>query len=153
MRNMESSTISVEPRISPRCESLLAIDLYLNRLILTTSLVDAPDADISFVSSDRVIFRLHRVRLESHAEGFPPSSLGEPNCDELIPLSETSTTLELLFQHIYPRSYPTLDGLAFEELERLAEAAEKYQVYSAMEVCRIHLRCAEFLVWTRMLEC
>lgn len=61
---------------------------------------------------------------------------------ELIPLSETTHTLDLLFQHVYPRSYPCLDGVGYEELAKLAEAAEKYQVYAAMEVCRIHMRYA-----------
>lgn len=112
--------------------------------------VNAPDADISFLSSDKVIFRVHRVHLDSHAEGFPPSSLDLPSSHELIPLSETSSTLDLLFQHIYPRSYPCLDEVEFEELGRLAEAAEKYQVYAAMEVCRIHMRCVRITYGVRM---
>lgn len=153
MREFESTSVSVKPQPSSRCESLLHSSPFLRVRLTTYSLsltrstpVNAPDADISFVSSDNVIFRVHRVHLDSHAEGFPPSSLDLPNPHELIPLSETSDTLEILFQHIYPRSYPCLDGMEFEELGRLAEAAEKYQIYAAMEVCRIHMRCASSLL-------
>jgi len=58
----------------------------------------------------------------------------------MVTLTETSTTLELLFQYIYRRPQPNLERLNFKDLSSLAEAAEKYQVFSAMEVCRLLMR-------------
>jgi hypothetical protein len=57
-----------------------------------------------------------------------------------VGLPETAVTLELLFQFIYPQRHPALDTTPFEILEPLAEAAEKYQVFPAMNICHIRLR-------------
>ena len=49
-------------------------------------------------------------------------------------------TLELLFQFCYPDYRPNVEALEFEALALLAEAAEKYQVFSAMNLCKIYMR-------------
>ncbi|CAK5282568.1 unnamed protein product [Mycena citricolor] len=103
-------------------------------------LFNASDADVSFISSDRTLFRVHRKNLEVCAEGFPPCEVASPGSQELIPLEECSTILELLFQFIYPRRHPGLDTVTFDVLAPLAEAAEKYQVFPAMNICHIRLR-------------
>ncbi|CAK5272348.1 unnamed protein product [Mycena citricolor] len=103
-------------------------------------LFNSSDADVSFISSDRILFRVHRKNLEVCTEGFPPCEVASPGSQELIPLEESSTILELLFQFIYPRRHPGLDTVAFEVLGPLAEAAEKYQVFPAMNICHIRLR-------------
>lgn len=73
-----------------------------------------------------------------HTEGFPGDDIATFN--EVVDLTETSTTLELLFQYMYRQPQPILEGLDFKELSSLAEAAEKYRVFSAMEVCRLFMR-------------
>ncbi|KAJ7816227.1 hypothetical protein B0H14DRAFT_2374717, partial [Mycena olivaceomarginata] len=85
-----------------------------------------------------VLFRIHRQNLEVSAEGFPPREISTHN--EVVDLTEDSATLELLFQFTYPQRHPTLENASFEILEPLAEAAEKYQVFSAMNICHIRLR-------------
>jgi len=57
-----------------------------------------------------------------------------------VDLQETSATLELLFQFIYPQRHPALDTTPFEVLAPLAEASEKYQVFPAMNICHIRMR-------------
>ncbi|KAG6917478.1 hypothetical protein DXG01_002341 [Tephrocybe rancida] len=71
------------------------------------------------------------------SDGFSPPE--HSTFDEIVPLTETSATLELLFQFIYPRPLPELGKVGFEALVLLAEAAEKYRVYAAMNLCTIHL--------------
>lgn len=109
--------------------------------------VCARDADITFLSSDNVYFRLHRINLDTHSEGFsPPSSTLSP-VREAVPLTETSAVLELLFQFMYPQVQPDLDTVPFETLAGLAEAAEKYQVYAALQLIKIHMMCAILVLW------
>ncbi|KAJ7664114.1 hypothetical protein B0H17DRAFT_1092333 [Mycena rosella] len=98
----------------------------------------APDADIVFQSCDGVLFSVHLANLQSHTDGFPPAEFSTEG--EVCLLSESSSTLELLFQFIYRRRHPTLENLEFVELAALAEAAEKYQVYSAMNICAIRMK-------------
>ncbi|KAK7038590.1 hypothetical protein R3P38DRAFT_2906626 [Favolaschia claudopus] len=100
---------------------------------------NSPSADITFKSSDGVFFRIHRKNLEVCTEGFPPSDVVATE-DEVVELTETSTTLELLFQFIYPQRHPALDTTPFDILYPLAEASEKYQVFPAMNICHIRLR-------------
>jgi len=85
-----------------------------------------------------MLFPIHQVNLEAHTGGFPPA--GFETCDEIVPLPEDATTLELLFQFIYPKRHPDLALTPFEILCPLAEAAEKYEVYSAMNICSIRMR-------------
>jgi hypothetical protein len=60
--------------------------------------------------------------------------------DEEVELTETSDVLEILFQFIYPRKHPSLVNIKFSTLAGVAEAAEKYQVFSAMNICEIRMR-------------
>ncbi|KAJ7500561.1 hypothetical protein B0H11DRAFT_1995763 [Mycena galericulata] len=103
-----------------------------------SELFNSSDADVVFQSCDGVLFGIHRANLQTNTEGFPPPEIA--NTDETVPLSESSSTLELLFQYIYPRRHPALDEIPFADLAALAEAAEKYQVFSAMNICRIRMR-------------
>ncbi|KAJ6453841.1 hypothetical protein C8R47DRAFT_928611, partial [Mycena vitilis] len=74
--------------------------------------------------------------------GFPRAEIATH--EEICPLwAESSSTLEMLSRFIYPRRPLALHDLAFAEVASLAEAAEKYQVFSAMNIC--HLRMREFL--------
>jgi hypothetical protein len=76
--------------------------------------------------------------LKVSAECFAPPEF--ETRDEIILLTETALTLELLFQFCYPDGHPDVEGLEFSVLALLAEAAEKYQVFSAMNICRICMR-------------
>ncbi|KAL1741061.1 hypothetical protein HDZ31DRAFT_67299 [Schizophyllum fasciatum] len=98
-----------------------------------------PDSDITFRSCDGALFKIHRVNLDTHSAAFPPVELG---CavTEAVELTEDAHTLELLFQFIYPWRQPTLLDVPFSRLDALAEAAEKYQIFSAMNICRIRMK-------------
>lgn len=61
--------------------------------------------------------------------------------DSVLVLPESSATLELLLQYMYNQPQPDLSELAFPALLALAEAAERYQVYAALEICKVYLRC------------
>jgi len=100
----------------------------------------AEDADVTFQSSDGVLFRIHRKNLETNAAGFPPSGFDTRN--EVVPLAETSETLELLFQFMYPKRHPDLETATIEILAPLAEAAEKYEVFSALNMCKVRMKNA-----------
>ncbi|KAG6834532.1 hypothetical protein H0H93_009113 [Arthromyces matolae] len=111
--------------------------------------VNAPDANTIFKSSDDIIFRIHRNNLETSAGSFPSSGTVHREGD-IVELTEDAPTLELLFQFVYPRRHPTLrafsveqtldtDTIHFSLLERVAEAAEKYEVFAAMNICYIRM--------------
>jgi hypothetical protein len=64
--------------------------------------VSASDSDITIRSSDGVLFKVHRKNLARHSDGFPAEDMVIPSKDEVVDLTETSETLELLFQYTYP---------------------------------------------------
>ncbi|KAJ2918843.1 hypothetical protein MD484_g1608, partial [Candolleomyces efflorescens] len=92
------------------------------------------DVDIVFISSDHVRYGIHSKNLEAGTGGFPPvdsqSCLGVTS--EPVPLPESSSVLDLLFPFIYPMDRPKVEEMEFKIVIELAEAAEKYQVYSAV---------------------
>ncbi|KAF5380011.1 hypothetical protein D9615_006299 [Tricholomella constricta] len=132
-----ASTVTPEVK-SPRCE------LFLSRPVPSVSLtklnwkVDATDADVTFRSSDGVLFNIHLLNLKANTEGFVPPE--NATFGDIADLTETSATLEMLFQFIYPARHPELEAVNFVLLEDLAEAAEKYQVYAAMNICKIRMK-------------
>ncbi|KIK62523.1 hypothetical protein GYMLUDRAFT_41984 [Collybiopsis luxurians FD-317 M1] len=99
--------------------------------------------DIAVIqSSDLVELRISKSNLEFFTRGFPPAGTSaEPG--EVVSLTESSQTLRLLFEFVEQKPPPTLDRVDFYDLLLLAEAAEKYVVYSAITICRLKLR--EFL--------
>ncbi|KAF5358793.1 hypothetical protein D9758_008598 [Tetrapyrgos nigripes] len=96
--------------------------------------------DVVFLSSDNVLFHVHQKHLEAYAEGFPLGQHTIPSQNEIIPLSEKSSTLEIVFQFMLPQSPPELDGLEFEQLMELANASEKYVVYFARRDCALYMK-------------
>ncbi|KZP03990.1 hypothetical protein FIBSPDRAFT_381448 [Athelia psychrophila] len=98
------------------------------------------DSDISFRSCDGILFKVHCANLKVCSEGLSPPE-GTTTEAEVVSLTEDGATLELLFQHMYPQRQPDLRKFEFKQLADLAEAAEKYQVYTAMEIC--HARMEE----------
>ncbi|KAJ7844876.1 hypothetical protein B0H14DRAFT_3868180 [Mycena olivaceomarginata] len=83
----------------------------------TSPKFNSSSADIVFKSSDGVLLHVHRKNLEVCTEGFPPSNISTQG--EVVELTETSVTLELLFQFIYPQRHPALDTTPFEFLALL----------------------------------
>jgi len=102
------------------------------------------EGDTKFRSRDNVIFHIHQKYLELAAEGFPSSFsnglTATAKFDEIIPLTEMSTTLDLLFQFVYPKDQPDLLHLEFQAVMDLAKAAEKYVVYNAINVCQFRIK-------------
>jgi len=96
------------------------------------------DADVTFQSSDMVLFHLHKINLEVCAAGFAPP--GTDVRGEIVPLTETAVTLEFLFRFCYPERHPDVEAMKFDALALLAEAAEKYQVFAAMNICKIYMK-------------
>ncbi|KAF8903910.1 hypothetical protein CPB84DRAFT_1823745 [Gymnopilus junonius] len=52
---------------------------------------------------------------------------------ERLRLTEPASILEVVFQFVYPRRHPTLNELDFESVAAVAEAVEKYKIFSAMK--------------------
>ncbi|KZT05306.1 uncharacterized protein LAESUDRAFT_238562 [Laetiporus sulphureus 93-53] len=102
----------------------------------------APDADLTILSSDGVLFKVHRRNLEMHSECFPGEDPVISDSPEVVALTEKASILELLFQYMYRQPQPDLTELDFYEFALLAEAAEKYGVYPALEVCKLQMRNA-----------
>ncbi|KAF9073081.1 hypothetical protein BDP27DRAFT_354219 [Rhodocollybia butyracea] len=106
----------------------------------TSELFNAPDADICFRSSDDVDFRLHSRNLECTTCAFPAEHMTTVDSDEIVQLAEPSSILEILFQATYPRPFPVLKELNFDTMLALAEAAEKYQIFSMIHACKSEFR-------------
>nr|GAT50060.1 predicted protein [Mycena chlorophos] len=99
--------------------------------------------DIILRSSDGKSFGAHTKNLEVFTEGFPPADLANRSDQpemEVVELPETSAILELFLKYTHNQRQPDLGKYPFAVVSGLAEAAEKYLAYSAMEVCRIQMR-------------
>ena len=99
---------------------------------------DSAIADVSFRSADGKIFHVQRKYLEVNTGSFPSAEFNTQG--ELVHLTESSAVLEALFRFAYPIIQPNLEDVGFEVIAAVAEAAEKYQVFSAMNFCRLRLR-------------
>jgi hypothetical protein len=73
--------------------------------------------------------------MHSHGFAAPESTVSDP--DEAVALTETSLVLDLLLQYLYPGPQPDLATVKFTELAGLAQ---KYEVWSAMEVSKMYMR-------------
>ena len=97
------------------------------------------DGDIVICSCDGVQFKVHKLTLHMHSEIFPGEEI--ISGDDFVRLTEDSATLEFLFQFMYGQPQPDLRSIGFQQLANLAEAAEKYRVSSAIETCKVLMRC------------
>ncbi|KAK7686409.1 hypothetical protein QCA50_010633 [Cerrena zonata] len=104
------------------------------------SLFNAKDADIIIRSFDGIHFRVYRRDLEAYSEGFVAPPCGNNSPIETVQLSETSGVLKLLLQFMRKQRQPDIKDIEFELLADLAEAAEKYEVYAAIQLCNIYMR-------------
>lgn len=95
--------------------------------------------DVILQSSDGVIFGAHSANLEMYSSAFPPAAFGPPTLDDIVLLPEPSEIVSLLLQYMHHHRQPDSSKIPFTVLEGLAEAVEKYVIYSAMEVCKIRM--------------
>ncbi|KAJ7189071.1 hypothetical protein C8R46DRAFT_1056528 [Mycena filopes] len=105
----------------------------------------AADADIVVASSDNVYFKLHRKNLELHSDIF--ANAGDTTekkvaIQDVVHLTEPADVLDLLFQYMYRQPQPVLKEFSFELCAKLAEAAEKYLVYSAMPATKLRMQAS-----------
>ncbi|KAF9458581.1 hypothetical protein BDZ94DRAFT_83224 [Collybia nuda] len=98
----------------------------------------AQDADLIFQSSDGIAFRIYSKDLHFTSAGLPPFE--KEKRDGILLLTEKATTLELLFSFMNPQHHPNLASTPITDLARLADAAEKYNVFPAVSICNIHMR-------------
>jgi hypothetical protein len=89
-------------------------------------------------SVDGLLFQIHRKNLETNTGAFPGPEFDSQG--EIVFLSEPAEVLGVVFQFIYPRKHPTLKDLDFKLVAEVAEAVEKYEVFSAMRICELRLR-------------
>lgn len=78
--------------------------------------------------------------LETNSHGFATTSDTSSHRDEVVVLSETSSVMELLLQFLYPGPHPDLAKVKLTNLAGLAEAAQKYRVWSAMEITNMQMQ-------------
>jgi hypothetical protein len=90
--------------------------------------------DTDIISSDSVTIGAHSRNLSLFGTGFPS--------EKVIQLEEEAEILQLLLTFMHHTRQPDLSTIPFSQLFSLAEAAEKYQVYSAMGNCSAQLGCA-----------
>ncbi|KAJ7582047.1 hypothetical protein C8J56DRAFT_243259 [Mycena floridula] len=95
--------------------------------------------DIILKSSQGFLIGAHRCHLGRFSDGFPSSECVAGSIEEIVPLDETTDVLFLLVEFLHPQPLPDIQDTGFDLLLGLAYAAEKYQVYSAMSICKIHL--------------
>ena len=107
--------------------------------------VNSDDSEITFQSSDNILFKIHRKNLEASTGALSPDTFTTSD-SMVVPLTEDAATLGLLFQYTYPGTHPLLDDIQFSLLDSLAEAAEKYEVSAARSVCHIRMRCVDFYI-------
>ncbi|KIM41092.1 hypothetical protein M413DRAFT_159119 [Hebeloma cylindrosporum] len=96
-------------------------------------------ADIVLVSSDGHRFGTHRRNLGDFTGVFPVDIA--PVNGEDVPMPDLdSKALALFLQYVHHHRQPDLSGVPFKSLFQLAEAVEKYDVYSATEICKVQMR-------------
>ncbi|TFK64125.1 hypothetical protein BDN72DRAFT_901824 [Pluteus cervinus] len=98
------------------------------------------DADVTFQSSDKVRFHVYKKDLATFSGGFPPAELVIDDRKEIVDLSEGGVVLDFLFSFCRAGRYPDIDTLEIGTLLGLANAAEKYEVYSAVMACKILMK-------------
>ncbi|KAF8956591.1 hypothetical protein BDZ97DRAFT_1851067 [Flammula alnicola] len=120
-------------------------DISPNSCPTVSALFDDPNADITFKSSDGVLFKIYKKHLESNSAGFAvPERISVDN--EVVSVAESSQVLEILFRFIHPCSesqqyrQPFVIDMEPSMLFAVAEAAEKYIVFGAMNtfITRMH---------------
>lgn len=80
---------------------------------------------------------LSRNDVEAHTGALKPETWRPRS---VVDLPESSTILRTLFTFIGPRRHPDLRDQTFDSIAGLTKVAEKYQVFSAMNICSERMR-------------
>ena len=94
--------------------------------------------DIVLLSSDGHRFSTHSQNLGEFTGGFP-AHIAPADGEEVQMPDLDSKVLALFLQYVHHHHQPDLSTVPFETLGNLAEAVEKYDVYSAIEICKMHM--------------
>ncbi|KAL1750511.1 hypothetical protein FB107DRAFT_223786 [Schizophyllum commune] len=94
-------------------------------------------AELTFKTSDGASFSVEQRNLWGTTDFvFKESSPG------IIEVEEGADTLKILLEFVQPRRTPLLDDVSFDNLRAVAEAAEKYHIFSAMAIAHIRMSAA-----------
>jgi len=100
--------------------------------------------DIVLKSSDGELFGAHQRNLEIYTDGFPiAGSTVVSDGSGPVPLEETAEVLCVMLNFTHHTRLPNLNNISFTFLASLAEAMEKYMIYSGMEICRMKMMHAK----------
>ncbi|TFK58641.1 hypothetical protein BDN72DRAFT_865774 [Pluteus cervinus] len=87
-------------------------------------------------------FGAHAVNLQFYSGAFPSASTINVRGIPKIELVESSEVVMLMLQYMHNKPQPDSEEIEFKVMKELAEAVEKYEIYSAMEVCKLHMKNA-----------
>jgi len=105
-----------------------------------TVIADCPlQTDLVLVSSDGHRFGTHTKNLGEFTGSFP-SHIAPANGEEVQMPDLDSKALPLFLRYVHHHRQPDLSHVPFTTLRELAEAVEKYEVYSATEICKVQMR-------------
>src|ERR1700722_7748384 len=114
---------------------------YLSMLpALPNVLVCSHNSDITLRSSDGVLFRFFKKKLEVHSAAFAGAEGFALLAEDVVDLAETSDVLDILLQFMSTQRPPSLRSLPFSVMNPLAEAVEKYEVVHAMDACETRMK-------------
>lgn len=94
-------------------------------------------ATVILQSSNNVQYEIKMINLRTCAEELAKTAAIPGGVESL---SEDSSILDCLFKFLGGQQPPNLDDIVFSILLPLAEAAEKYQVHSAITICQLKFR-------------
>ncbi|KDR70467.1 hypothetical protein GALMADRAFT_230091 [Galerina marginata CBS 339.88] len=129
-----------QPWVNTKCESspLINVIQYLNNdTPYEIRLRSLHDSDIEIRSVDGFVFQLHRGVLGVASGAFPGCEMDTGG--EVVQLTEPADVLGILFAFLYPKAHPDLHGESFLTVAAVAEAAGKYEVFSAVAICNERL--------------
>lgn len=76
--------------------------------------------------------------MDQYSDGFPDAS-AQMDVTDPVELAEDADTLKVLMRFMHKQRYPKVSWLETDQLFSLAEAAEKYLVYSAISACHDYI--------------
>jgi hypothetical protein len=128
-------------KLTPACTGGSTYDIHDDLMPTPRKVIpNCPlSADIVLVSSDGHRFGTHCKNLGEFTGGFPLDIA--PANGEDVPMPDLNAeALALFLQYVHHHRQPDLSKVSFKALSQLAEAVEKYDVYSATEICKVHMR-------------
>ncbi|KIK68519.1 hypothetical protein GYMLUDRAFT_154327, partial [Collybiopsis luxurians FD-317 M1] len=99
------------------------------------------ETDLVLESKDGLRFGAHSADLAVFSDAFPVVGSGIV-VTEVVQMTETADVVLMLLQFMHRQRWVKSEKIPFGLLHRLAEAAEKYCIFSLMEICRIQMQAA-----------